>query len=80
MSQFNRFGGGGRAKIVKTASDGSSYVDYKDVDTLRRLMSPNGKIYTRKRIGVTARDQRLIAQAVKRARFLGLLPFTSATL
>ena len=43
-------------------------------------MSPNGKIYSRKRLGVSARDQRMIAQAIKRARYMGLLPYTSATL
>lgn len=56
------------------------YVDYKEVDELRRLMSPNGKILSRKRIGANAREQRLIAQAIKRARFMALLPYTNATL
>lgn len=55
------------------------YVDYKAVDDLRRLMTPNGKIYSRKRLGVTAREQRQIATAIKRARYMALLPFTSAT-
>ena len=59
---------------------GRPYVDYKSADELRRLMTPNGKIYSRKRLGVSARDQRRIAQAIKRARHMGLLPFTSATL
>jgi len=71
---------GGRQKFTTTSGKGVTYVDYKDVETLRRLMSPNGKIYTRKRIGSNAREQRMIAQAVKRARHMGLLPYTSATL
>ncbi len=71
---------GGKTKFTKTTAKGVTYVDYKDVETLRRLMSPNGKIYTRKRIGSNAREQRQIAQAVKRARYMGLLPYTSATL
>jgi small subunit ribosomal protein S18 len=79
MSRFNRFGPS-KPKILRTGSKGIEYVDWKDADSLRRLMSPNGKIYGRKRISTTAREQRLIAQAVKRARFMGLLPFTSATL
>ena len=54
------------------------YVDYKDVETLRRLMSPNGKIYGRKRLGTSAREQRDIRQAIKQARFIGLLPFAGA--
>ncbi len=69
-----------RAKVAKKSSDGSVYVDYKDVDDLRRLMSPNGKILSRKRIGANAREQRLIAQAIKRARFMALLPYTNATI
>lgn len=79
MSQFSRFGPS-KGKIVKTAAGGVAYVDYKDVDSLRRLMSVNGKIYGRKRVGASAREQRLIAQAIKRARYMGLLPYTNATL
>jgi small subunit ribosomal protein S18 len=41
-------------------------------------VSGNGKILTRKRTGADAMDQRMIAQAVKRARFMGLLPYVSA--
>ncbi len=79
MSQFNRFGGP-RTNVLKETAKGESYVDWKDVEMLRRLMSPNGKIYSRKRLSTTAAEQRKIAQAVKRARHMGLLPFTSATL
>jgi small subunit ribosomal protein S18 len=43
-------------------------------------MTPNGKMYGRKRLSVSAREQRLIGQAIKRARYIGLLPFTNATL
>lgn len=56
------------------------YIDYKAADDLRRLMTPNGKIYSRKRLSVPAREQRLIAQAIKRARYMALLPYTDATL
>lgn len=80
MSRFSRFSPGGKTKIVKTSALGVDYVDYKDVDSLRRMMSPNGKIYGRKRLGMSAREQRMVARAVKQARFLGLLPYTSATL
>ena len=59
---------------------GVEFVDYKNIDGLRRMMSPNGKIYGRKRLGTSAREQRMIAQAIKRARYMGLLPYTSATL
>ncbi|HBS28074.1 MAG TPA: 30S ribosomal protein S18 [Phycisphaerales bacterium] len=79
MSQFTRFGPT-KGRIVRTSASGVPYVDYKDVDALRRLMSVNGKIYSRKRVGASAREQRMIAQAIKRARYMGLLPFTNATL
>ena len=65
---------------IKTGSDGKEYVDYKSVEELRRMMTPNGKIYTHKRLGASAREQRRLAQAVKRARYMALLPYTSATL
>jgi len=67
-------------RVAKESGAGRMYVDYKDVDELRRLMSPNGKILSRKRLGVSAREQRMIAQAIKRARYMGLLPYTNATL
>jgi small subunit ribosomal protein S18 len=63
-----------------TTPRGKQYVDYKKVDDLRRLMTPNGKIYSRKRTGVSAAEQRLVANAIKRARYMALLPYTSATL
>ncbi|KAA0214994.1 MAG: 30S ribosomal protein S18 [Leptolyngbya sp. PLA3] len=81
MSRFNRFGPPTpQGKLTKTGANGTVYVDWKDIESLRRAMSPNGKIYGRKRLGTTAREQKMVAAAVKRARFMGLLPFTSATL
>jgi len=65
---------------LRTGSDGKEYIDYKSVDDLRRLMTPTAKIYTRKRLGASAREQRRVAQAIKRARYMALLPYTSATL
>jgi len=69
-----------RPPYLKTGVAEEVYVDYKSVDDLRRLMTPNGKIYSRKRLGVTARQQRMVSQAIKRARYMALLPFTDATL
>jgi small subunit ribosomal protein S18 len=80
VSKFQRFGGPQRVNVIKTTGKGHKYVDWRDVENLRRMMSPNGKIHGRKKLGVTAREQRMIAQAVKRARYMGLLPYTSATL
>lgn len=50
-------------------------VDYKDLDTLRRFITERGKILPRRITGVSARFQRLINNAIKRARYIGLLPF-----
>ena len=79
MAEFGRFASGTRPKVVFRTSNGTRYVDYKNVDALRRLLTPNGKIQGRKRTGLNARDQRLVSEAIKRARYIGLLPFTSAT-
>ncbi len=80
MSKFERFGGRGATKVVVKSSNGTPYVDYRNTDPLRRMMSPNGKIQGRKRTGLNAFEQRMVAQAIKRARYMGLLPYTSATL
>ncbi len=79
MAKFDRFGGP-PPKLTVTSSTGKIYIDYKNIDALRRMMSPNGKILTRKRTGLNAYHQRLLARAIKRARYMGLLPYTSATL
>jgi small subunit ribosomal protein S18 len=52
-------------------------VDYKDVATLQRLTSAQGKLFSRKRSGLSAPVQRRVARAVKRARFMALLPYVS---
>jgi len=53
------------------------HIDYKDIEILKRFINPNGKILSSKRTGVTAKNQRALAHAVKNARFLGLLPFVA---
>lgn len=50
-------------------------INYKDTNTLRRYLSSFGKIVARKRSGVCAWHQRKLANAIKRSRFMGLLPF-----
>ena len=79
-TQFSRFGPQPRPNILKKTSLGRTHVDYKNVDGLRRLLTPNGKIQSRKRTGLNAHHQRLAANAIKRARYMALLPYTSATL
>lgn len=54
---------------------GDKYVDYKDVETLQRLLTNRGKIYSRKRSGNCAGCQRKVKKAIKRARYIALLPF-----
>ena len=51
------------------------YVDYKDVDLLKQFINPHGRVVARKRTGLTAKQQRAVEEAVKRARFMGLLPY-----
>lgn len=55
---------------------GEKYVDYKDIETLQKLLTHRGKIYSRKRSGNCAACQRKAKKAIKRARFIALLPFT----
>lgn len=50
-------------------------IDYKDVDVLKKFLNPHGKIMSRRRTGLSAASQRALAQAVKRARFMALIPF-----
>jgi small subunit ribosomal protein S18 len=56
---------------------GTKYVDYKDLETLEKLLTNRGKIYSRKRSGNCAACQRKVKRAIKRARFMALLPFTT---
>jgi small subunit ribosomal protein S18 len=53
------------------------YVDWKDVDFLRQFVPERGKIMPRRISGVTAKDQRRIAKAIKRARSMAILPFVA---
>ncbi len=53
------------------------YIDHKDVNLLKKFLNPHARILSRKRTGITAHNQRNLATAIKRARFMGLLPFVS---
>ncbi|MEM8873132.1 MAG: 30S ribosomal protein S18 [Planctomycetota bacterium] len=66
-----------RPRIAQEGANGKMYVDYKQSETLRRIISTNGKMGGRRRTGANAMEQRMIATAVKRARFMALLPYTS---
>lgn len=67
----------GRPKVCYFCKEKVSYIDYKDTGLLRRFMSDRGKIRARRVTGSCARHQRDIALAVKNAREIGLLPYTS---
>lgn len=54
------------------------FVDYKDVAYLRNFMNPHAKIIAKKRSGVSASKQRSVSLAIKRARYMGLLPYLAA--
>lgn len=51
------------------------YVDYKDIELLKKLTNRHGKIVSRRKNGCTAASQNAVASAIKRARFMALLPF-----
>lgn len=57
--------------------DKVKYIDYKDIDTLQKLLTQRGKIFSRKRSGNCAGCQRKAQNAVKRARYMALLPYVS---
>ena len=51
------------------------HIDYKDVDLLKQFVNPHGRVMPRKRTALTSKQQRAVEAAVKRARFMGLLPY-----
>jgi small subunit ribosomal protein S18 len=53
------------------------HVDYKDVEVLKKFLNPHSRLLSRKKTGLSARHQRKLANAVKRARFMALLPYVS---
>jgi small subunit ribosomal protein S18 len=72
-------GGGGRRKSCQYCRDKVEFVDYKDINALRKFVSDRGKIRSRRITGACRRHQNQIARAVKRARELALLPYVGDT-
>ena len=68
-SRFGRFGA--KKKLVVPDEP----LDYKNVGYLSKFLSPNGRIQGRKRTGFSGQNQRKLAEAIKRSRIVGLLPF-----
>ncbi len=64
-----------RRKTCPFSGDNGLTIDYKDVKLLQRYISERGKIVPSRITAVTAKKQRELAKAIKRARFLGLLPY-----
>jgi len=71
MSRFFR-----RRRFCRFTAEGVKEIDYKDLDTLRNYITETGKIVPSRITGTKSNYQRQLAAAVKRARFLGLLPYT----
>lgn len=71
MSRYFR-----RKKFCRFTADGVTEIDYKDVNTLKQYVGESGKIIPSRITGTKAKYQRQLATAVKRARFLSLLPYT----
>ncbi len=71
MNRYNR-----RRRYCKFTAEGIEEIDYKDIGLLRQFVSETGKIIPARTTGTSARYQRQLALAVKRARFLALLPYT----
>ena len=68
---------GRRKKVSILSTEKIDYVDYKDVDLLKRFMSDRAKIRGRRVNGNDVQQQRVIATAIKNSREMGLLPYTS---
>jgi small subunit ribosomal protein S18 len=78
MAQQRRGGGPRRRRKVDfIAANHIEYVDYKDTELLERFISERGKILPRRVTGTSAKNQRKVTTAIKRARIMGLLPFVA---
>jgi small subunit ribosomal protein S18 len=73
MARFNR-----RRKYCRFTAEGVTEIDYKDLETLKDFISETGKIVPSRISGTKARYQRQLATAIKRARYLALLPYTDS--
>ncbi|MDJ0832883.1 MAG: 30S ribosomal protein S18 [Gammaproteobacteria bacterium] len=71
MSRYFR-----RKRYCKFTAEGIEEIDYKDLDTLKEYITETGKIVPSRVTGTKAKYQRQLATAIKRARFLSLLPYT----
>ena len=73
MARFFR-----RKKFCRFTAEGVKEIDYKDLNTLKANITENGKIVPSRITGTSAKYQRQLARAIKRARFLALIPYTDS--
>ncbi|MCW9708388.1 30S ribosomal protein S18 [Fodinibius salsisoli] len=69
-----------KTRKCKFTESGIEYIDYKDTELLERFMNDQGKILPRRVTGTSAKYQRQLSRAIKRARFLGLIPYVAENL
>ncbi len=67
-----------RRRYCRFTVEGVTEIDYKDLNTLKQYITETGKIVPSRITGTSARYQRQLARAIKRARYLGLLPYCDA--
>ncbi|MBN2647591.1 MAG: 30S ribosomal protein S18 [Thiotrichales bacterium] len=68
--------GFGRKKFCRFSAEGVKQIDYKDMETLKAYITETGKIVPSRITGTSAKYQRQLSNAIKRARYLALLPYT----
>lgn len=68
-----------RPKKCNLCKEGVEYIDYKDVDLLKKYTTERGKIKPRRVTGACTKHQRAVANAIKKARVMALLPYCEAT-
>ena len=71
-------GGAARRKVCRFCAETTTLIDYKNPQLLKSFLTDRGKVVPARISGVSARQQRQITKAVKRARYMGLLPYVSA--
>lgn len=77
MAMGGRKGRAKRRKVCYFTANGITHIDYKDVDLLKKFVSERGKILPRRVTGTSAKYQRKLTIAIKRARTMALLPYVS---
>jgi len=76
QSNLKRRGGRRRKKVCVFTTENIKHLDYKDLTLIRKFISERGKILPRRVTGNSAKAQRMLTQAIKRARHMALLPYT----